>query len=89
MFEWLAAIGTEADGQSYRQAPQPLFLSCTSRLASLNPSHSVTEPEESLEIMRSSLSSITQMGKTEALSKDMAQPQLREKGLLEMQGSHN
>lgn len=52
--------------------------SCLSHLASLNPSHSIIEPEENLEIMRSDSSSITQMEKTEAQSKDMPQPKLRE-----------
>lgn len=67
-------------GQSYlyRKALQPLSLSWTFHLASLDPSHRLTEREENLEIMRSDSSSVTQMGKAEAQSKDMPRAKLRE-----------
>lgn len=43
----------------------------------LNPNHSITDTEQNLGILWINLSSITQLGKMEARSKDMLWPRLR------------
>ena len=58
---------------SDRKDLQSLFLSWDPHLASLNPCQKVIEPEENLKIVWS----ITQMGKTEAQSKDLPWPRVR------------